>query len=130
MPPAPGVMVAVGRPVAAAYPTLNPRAPASGVVPPVRTPALLPMPSAPGVGAAIDSAVAVEASPPVSPPMVRVASVQSQTDSPIELQPSPPPRYARRLLLPCSSPAMRRFKEVGINVLHVCNAHAHEGLLR
>ena len=40
-----------------------------------------------------------------------------------------PPRSARRLLL-LLVPSVRRFKVVGTNAFHVCNAHAHEGLLR
>ena len=54
-------MVLGGRSVAAVHPLLNLRTAVSEVVPPVRTPALPPMPPAPGGGAAIDSAVAVEA---------------------------------------------------------------------
>ena len=84
MPPSTGMMVAVGRSIAAAYPPLNPRPPASEVEPPVRTPALPPLPPASGLGAAKDSAVAVEAFPPMFPPMVRVASVPSQTHRPVE----------------------------------------------
>ena len=60
----------------------------------MRTPTLPPMPPAPGVSAAIDSAVRVEAFPPVVPPVVHVASVPSQTDPPVEL-PSPPHPAAR-----------------------------------
>ena len=39
------------------------------------------------------------------------------------------PRSARRLLLPLLVLGVRRFKVVGIDVFHVCNAHAHENLL-
>ena len=44
------------------------RAPVPVVRTPVRMPASLPMPPAPGVGAAIDSAVAVEVFPPCFSP--------------------------------------------------------------
>ena len=106
MPPSPGVMVVARRSVAAAYPPFNPRALTSEVVPPMKTPELSFMLPAPGVVAAIDSAVVVETFPSFFPQIVCVTSVPSQTNPSVTLHSPPfPPRYARRMLLPCLSPA-------------------------
>ena len=73
MPSSPGVMVSVGQPVAAEYSQVNPCAPVSEVVPPMKTQGPPTMPLVPGVGAETYSAVAVKVFPLAFPPIVHVA---------------------------------------------------------
>ena len=129
-PTSPGVIVAVSRSVAAAYTSLSPRAPASEVVPLVRAPALSSTPPAPEVGQQRIPQKTVEAFPPVSPPMMRVASVPSQIDPPVELPPPPPPALRPAIAAAVLVPGNRLFNEADISLYHVCNALTREGLLR
>ena len=129
--PSPGVMVVVDQSVAAEYPPqLNPYTPVSEVVPPLKTPALPPMPPAPMVGAAMDSAVEIDASPTVSPSTVDVIPVPWQTDPPVELHDPPTPVLRPAIAATVLVSGVRRYEDVDIKRFHLFNALAYEGISR